>query len=247
MRLKVIACEIVFREVAYLAAKSKNIVDLAFMPKGLHDIETERMQERIQAEIDKTDPRIVETIALAYGLCNNGIVTLEAREIPMVVPRAHDCITFFFGSKKYYMDYFTSHPGTYFRTTGWSERKSAAEMEGKIMSQLGLDRTFEEYKEKYGEDAARYIMEVMGSWKKHYSRLCYIAMDIAEHLGYDEKAREDAREKGWQFEHHEGDIGLLERLLDGPPWDGEDFLILKPGQTLVATNKDDIIAARDKE
>jgi hypothetical protein len=247
VRLKIIGCEIVFREVAYLAAKSKNIVDLAFMPKGLHDIETERMRQRIQAEIDKTDPKIVETIALAYGLCNNGIMGLEAKEIPIVVPRAHDCITFFFGSKERYMEYFLAHSGTYFRTTGWSERKSAAELDGKIMSQLGLDRTFEEYKEKYGEEAARYITEVMGSWKKNYSRLCYIAMGIAEHLRYDEKAREEANEKGWQFERREGDSTLLERLLNGPPWDEEDFLILKPGQSLIATHKDDIIAARDKE
>lgn len=154
MRLKVIACEIVFREVAYLAAKSTNIMDLAFMPKGLHDIETPRMLERIQAEVDRTEPETVETIALVYGLCNNGIVGLEAKEIPIVVPRAHDCITFFFGSKKRYKDYFFAHPGTYFRTTGWAERKSAADIEGKIMSQLGLDRTFEEYKQKYGEGAA---------------------------------------------------------------------------------------------
>ncbi len=247
MRLKVIACEIVFREVAYLAAKSTNIMDLAFMPKGLHDIETPRMLERIQAEVDRTEPETVETIALAYGLCNNGIVGLEAKEVPIVVPRAHDCITFFFGSKKRYKDYFFAHPGTYFRTTGWSERKSTAEIEGKIKSQLGLDRTFEEYKQKYGEEAARYITEFIGSWKKNYSRLCYIAMGIAEHLSYDEKARGEAEEKGWQFECRQGDIGLLQRLLNGPPWDQEHFLILKPGETLIATNKDDIIAARGKK
>jgi len=246
VRLKVIACEIVFREVSYLAARSRNIVDLAFMPKGLHDIETSRMLERIQAEVDRTDPEIVEAIALAYGLCNNGIVGLEARKVYIVVPRAHDCITFFIGSKERYKEYFFAHPGTYFRTTGWSERKSAAEIEEKIMSQLGLNRTFEEYKQKYGEGAARYIMEIMGSWKKNYSRLCYIAMDIAEHLRYDEKARGEAQEKGWQFEHRQGDIGLLQRLLNGPPWEGQDFLILKPGETVIATNKDDIIAARAK-
>lgn len=72
-------------------------------------------------------------------------------------------------------------------------------------------------------------------------------MGIAEHLSYDEKARGEAEEKGWQFECRQGDIGLLQSLLNGPPWDQGDFLILKPGETLIATNKDDIIAARGKK
>ena len=37
-RYKVIACEIMFREVCLCASKSKNIVDTVFMPKGLHGI-----------------------------------------------------------------------------------------------------------------------------------------------------------------------------------------------------------------
>ena len=58
----------------------------------------------------------------ATALCSNGLVGLTARNIPVVVPRAHDCITLFLGSKERYLDYFQSHTGVYFKTSGWIER-----------------------------------------------------------------------------------------------------------------------------
>jgi hypothetical protein len=55
-RYKVIACEILFREVCLCAALSRQVVDLQFMPKGLHDIGEQKMADRLQSEIDRTDP-----------------------------------------------------------------------------------------------------------------------------------------------------------------------------------------------
>ena len=63
-----------------------------------------------------------DAVALAYGLCNNGLAGLEARRVPLVLLRAHDCITAFLGSRDRYARYFEDRPGTYFETTGWLER-----------------------------------------------------------------------------------------------------------------------------
>ncbi len=38
MRLKLIACEIFYRELCAAVARSVNQVDVEFLPKGLHDI-----------------------------------------------------------------------------------------------------------------------------------------------------------------------------------------------------------------
>ena len=57
-----------------------------------------------------------------YGLCGMGLVGLTARPKPVVIPRAHDCITLFLGSRERYLEYFNAHPGVYFKTTGWIER-----------------------------------------------------------------------------------------------------------------------------
>ena len=42
MRLKLIACEILHRELCAAVARSVNRVDIEFLPKGLHDAGQER-------------------------------------------------------------------------------------------------------------------------------------------------------------------------------------------------------------
>ncbi len=240
-RLCCIACEISYRELCLLVAESRNIVDLDFLPKGLHDIETEAMRDRLQEHVDAASSGKVpyDHIVLAYGLCNNGTVGLTARSIPMVIPKAHDCITFFLGSRERYREYFDSHPGTYFRTTGWTERNFARE-EGTIMEKLGLGKTYEQYVEQYGEENARFIMETMGKWEENYERLAYIDMGIARHLGYAKQSEEEAQDKSWIFEKLVGDLVLLRQLIEGQ-WDEEKFIIVKPGEKIVASGDEDIV------
>ena len=112
MRLRIVACEIFFRELCHLAARSARKVDVEFLPKGLHDQGGGAMRERLQAAIDATDPGRHDAVALAYGLCNNGLVGLRARALPLVLLRAHDCITAFLGSRARYARYFDERPGT---------------------------------------------------------------------------------------------------------------------------------------
>jgi len=244
-RVRAIACEIVHRELCFLAALARNVVDLAFLPKGLHDIETPDMAARIQQTIDATEPGLYDAIVLAYGLCNNGTVGLRAGEVPLVIPRAHDCITFFLGSRQRYQEQFDEHPGTYYRTTGWSER-NFSQVEGRVNEHLGLNRTYEELVRQYGEDNARYIHEMTSGWQQHYDRIVYVDQGLGGHLTHDRKAEEDAEERGWRFVRLPGDLALLGRLLDGP-WPEEDFLVVPPGCRIAASNDERILAARAAE
>ena len=157
MRLKIIACEIMFREICYCVSQSKNIIDIKFLRKGLHDFGQKEMSQALQQEIDQVAKNKYEAILLCYGLCSNGVAGLKTEIIPLIIPRAHDCITLLLGSKERYRQYFEAHPGTYFRSTGWIERNLLAEEDqGKdILSQLGLNRTLEEYVSKYGEENAQ--------------------------------------------------------------------------------------------
>jgi len=123
-RLKFIGCEIIYREACVLAARSPHIVDLQFLRKGLHDLETAQMLASVQSAVDQVADGY-DAILLGYARCSDGVVGLTARSVPVVVPRAHDCITFFFGSRRAYREYFDARPGTYYRTTGWEERQSA--------------------------------------------------------------------------------------------------------------------------
>ena len=55
-KLKFIGCEIIYREACWLAATSPALVDVEFLRKGLHDLETPDMLARVQGAIDEVDP-----------------------------------------------------------------------------------------------------------------------------------------------------------------------------------------------
>lgn len=240
-RFKFIGCEIAFREVCLLAAQSRHIVDVEFLTKGLHDIERADMRSRLQACIDAVDPQRYLAVLLGYARCSDGVAGVRAGAIPLVIPRAHDCITFFLGSKERYREYFDSHPGTYFRTSGWIEREFARETAG-VMAKLGLDRSYEEYVREYGKENADFIWQSIGSWQENYTRVTYIDTGVAADLGYEDRTRQEAADRGWEFDHLNGDLTLLRRLLGGE-WPEQEFVIVPPGGELVSHNDDRILDA----
>ena len=237
-RYRLIACEIAYRELCWCVARSPAIVDVHFLRKGLHDLETSDMLSEIQGAVDATDGELYSAVLLGYALCNNGVVGLVARNVPIVIPRAHDCITFFMCSKQRYREYFDSQPGTYFLTSGWCERDFAVEQDG-VYARLGLNRTYEDYVKEYGEENARFIIETVGGWEENYCRLTYIDMGLAGELGYEQEARARAQENGWAFERIEGEWSLLEGLTHGE-WDRERFLVVPPGHRVEATGDETI-------
>jgi hypothetical protein len=175
---------------------------------------------------------------------------VRAREIPLVIPKAHDCITFFFGSRNAYREYFDAHPGTYYMTSGWAERDTAGEGEDGytrpaygqtgVMAKLGLTESYEALVEKYGEENAAFIAESTGQWTNSYSRYLYLKMGVCPEEDYIEQTRREADEKGWEFELRDGDLGLLRKLLWGE-WDA-DMLIVRPGQKIAPRNDEDVLA-----
>jgi len=243
-RYKLIGCEILFREICLCAANSKNIIDLEFIKKGLHDMGVKIMSESLQKVIDNVDASRYGAILLCYGLCNNGVSGLRAR-VPIVIPRAHDCITLFLGSKERYTDYFYNNPGTYFHTSGWLERNaSGLEGEKNVLTQLGfqIDADYSNYAEQYGEENAKYLMEMLGDWTRNYKKYAYIDTGVGESAVYEAMSREKALNQNWEHESVKGDIRLIRDLLDGN-WNDEDFLVIPPGNTIAASNDESVMAS----
>ena len=71
-------------------------------------------------------PPKYDAILIGYALCSNGVVGLTSRRIPLVIPRGHDCITLLLGSKELYRDYFDSHRGIYWYSSGLDRTHHAA-------------------------------------------------------------------------------------------------------------------------
>ncbi|MEN6548949.1 MAG: DUF1638 domain-containing protein [Armatimonadia bacterium] len=249
-KLKFLGCEIIYREACFLAATGPHQVDVEFCLKGLHDLPREDMLAHMQRVVDAVpEDAGYEAILLGYARCNDGLVGLQAGGIPLVIPRAHDCITFFFGSRSEFQRYFNEYPGTYYLTTGWTERNKFGEegystpaygREG-VMAKLGLTEPYEVMVQKYGKDNADFIVESLGGWMKHYTRSLYLEMEVCDEAPFIERAEAEAQEKGWTFERRKGDWSLLRKLFYGQ-WD-EDFLIVPPKHRIVACNDDTVMAA----
>lgn len=119
-RLLAIGCEVFYREASAAVAQSHCIVDIEYMPKSLHDIGEKPMSCKLQSKIDsaiamRTPDTWPDAIVLLYGLCNNGIRGLHA-PVPIVIPRAHDCITLLLGSRTRYNEHFQTNPATFYRS-----------------------------------------------------------------------------------------------------------------------------------
>ena len=237
-RYRVIACEIYFREICKLASECENLLDIEFLRKGLHDIETKAMQAELQKAIDDTEPGKYDAILLAYGRCNNGVAGLYTKDSPLVIPRSHDCIGVFMGGCSKYREYFDQHPGTFYRTSGWTERDYVPQ--DSLMNNLGLNLSRQEIVDKYGEENAQYIMDTMGNWSDKYQYLAYIDMGLDIDKKYAELAKEEAEEKGLEYITITGDLSLLKNLLDGR-WDEKNFVVVEASKKLITDETGNIL------
>ncbi len=233
MRLKLIACEMLSREMCAAIARSPQQVDFEFLPKALHDL-GRGMQPRLQEVVDAIDPARYDAILLGFALCGNGVDGLVSRGVPLVIPRAHDCIALLMGCRDRYREYFERNPGVYFRSTGWLERGGDLQRPG---------YTLEELTARYGEDNGRYLFEQLNGYRSAYRQLTYIRTGLEPDGRFEQQARDEAERRGWRFDLVDGDLRLFEQLLAGV-WDDRDFLVVPPGWRVRACYNEGIL---DKE
>jgi N-methylhydantoinase A/oxoprolinase/acetone carboxylase beta subunit len=232
MKLKVVACGVFEPELRALIADSPHEVDLQLLDAGLHE-RPDHLRREAQAAIDAASD--ADAVVLVYGLCGRGTAGLIARRVPVVLPRVHDCLTLFLGSRAEYRRQFSSHPGTFYLTAGWYEKKVAPQGRqpvSQVDSRPGLEETdprFRAWADRYGEDNARAIVYFYDSWKRNYTRAAFIDTGLDDRSTYAAYAQDMAREFAWEYARLEGHTELLRALLEGD-WDRPDLVVLQPGQ-----------------
>lgn len=229
----IVACHVLWRELCYYAAQSRHVFDFCFLKKGLHDTPN-ILREELQRAIDEV-PEDCNATLVGYGLCSNGLVGIRARRSPLVIMRGHDCITYLLGSKERYREYFDQHPGTYWYTPGWIDQN---DMPGKDRYESLLRK----YTETYGEENAEYLMRMEQQWIANYSNAAYVDLGIGDTERHKAFTKKCAEYLGWGCEILSGDSRLVIDFVSGK-WNEEDFLIVEPGEMVVASHDERVIAA----
>ncbi len=245
-RYLALTCEALARTVYAVASTSPHTISVQLFKQGLHNT-PKVLRGSLQNQIDAVPSDEYDAILLLYGMCGTSTIGLTARQIPLVIPRAHDCITLYLGSRERYDAEFNAHPGTYWYSLDYMERNRDANAAGLGAANLGeMDDVYEDYVEKYGQDNADYLMEVMGEWGKHYDRAVYIDMGTGDGERFEQMARQQADRRSWLFERKQGNRRLMDMVVNGT-WPDEEVLVVPPGFTIRQQAGDGLVTAEPGE
>lgn len=235
MLIKFICCDVFTRIACDLVAKSRNIIDLEFIPMLTH-VEPDKLRQLIQERIDNNvseSGRKYEALILGFGLCGNAATGLSC-PIPMVIPRAHDCCTILMGSRESFTADFGNSLSTRWCSTGYYERTSIRGSGYPNLDQLANYKTSAEYMrylEQYDEDTAEYLWRTMHPMIETDESI-YIKTEGFEYSDSYENYKAQMDKMDIHLRTVTGDVSLLRALTEGD-WDEEKFLLVPPGKKIV--------------
>ncbi len=246
MRIKVIVCETLFREIYLAAAQAPNRCDLKFLPRECHD-DLEMMRRMLEEELAATNDgchrvergvrcpacdanRHHDAVVLAMGLCGNTVLGLRAPDVPLVLPKVHDCSGLLLGGNDRYL---AEEQRTVFYHQGAVETLGAGLVDA-VPKKYGLGRSLKEYIEKYGEDNGRYIHEMEHGFAAYNERALVLSHAETDKAGSIQSEVEDYMKTAgfnWHVETKPIIMTMFHRLLAGE-WDEKDFLVVPPGDVV---------------
>lgn len=237
-RIALLYCAVFAEEVAMFAPEAPGIVARREFEIGLHD-RPDELRATLQSAVDEiagaggADAGGIEAVALLYGLCGRGTAGLRAPGVPLVIPRAHDCITVFLGSASRFAE--RAGEPCYYYTPGWNRARRVP----------GPDREAalrEEFAKRFGPGDAEFLMEAERGFWTNYNRAAFVELGTPDAEAEAAYAKSCADWLGWGFERLKGDPSLLRDLLAGR-WDKERFLVVPPGSVIAHSPDERILRA----
>lgn len=211
----IIACAVLATDLKASAAELGLNVEFKFLEAGLHN-NPQLLRDRLQAAIDEhsaTDA--CDRIVIGYGICGKGTIGVQARSVPLILPRVHDCIALFLGGDRAYQNEFKKYPGTYYLSTGWCREKTDPGSQKGRWTYFGDKKlNFDELAAEHGEPAARQTFDFLNSWQKNYQRAAFIDTGAGAPARYEGLAREMAAQYNWRYEKIRGSRTLFKQMLN---------------------------------
>ena len=235
-RFLLLACRVLEGEIAAHRPAEGGPVDIEYFEIGLHD-QPDLLRATLQGAIDRAAERDdISAVVLAYGLCGLGTAGLAARRHPLVIPRAHDCITVFLGGKDLYQKHQAGNPGCYYYTPGWNRAR-------RVPGPGRLEHLRAEFAKKFDEEDVEFLLETERETWALRDTATYIDLGTPDAAAEADYAKASADSLGWKFEHIRGDATLLRDLLGGN-WDIARFQTVNPGFKLVHRPDEHILDTR---
>ena len=234
-KVVLLACSVFEREIALLTRGAEHIVETRWFEMGLHD-RPDNLRSTLQEALEAVEARTdIDAIVLAYGLCGRGTAGLRPLRHKLVIPRAHDCIAVFMGSKDAYSEHQRRCPTCYYYTPGWNRNR-------RVPGPEKLESLKTELAKKFDADDIEFLLETeREQWAMH-NTATYLDLGTDDAEAEAAYAKKCADWLGWKFERQRGDPKLLRDLLWGN-WDNERFQIIEPGMQLSQSADENILRA----
>lgn len=219
MNYKIISCEVFEKEIEYIIDKHKIDCKIVYTKKSAH-VEPSKLNVEIQKIINNTND--VEYILLGFGLCGNALRAIKSKNMKLIIPRAHDCCTIFLGSKNKFNQLYRDNKSIPWTSCGYGRIGDDYLRED---DPLELSQTMEQLIEKYGEENAKYVFEMLSpNYDNKNNDTIFIKIDETHDKTIYEKFVKKMEEEGKTVRIEEGSLSILEKLLLGK-WD-KDFLVI---------------------
>ncbi len=232
---RLIACNVLMREICRAIAEAPHAIDPEFTELGEH-VHSQSLQSLIQRSIDRASAadRHYDAILLGYGLCGNATVGLVARGVPLVIPRAHDCCTLLLGSREAFQNHFGDNPSRPFGSPGYLERGEYHLRRQKESTRIVYGDGYAELVEQYGRDNAEYIWRTMHPEPTEADPETAVFIEVPELASLDHRREfsDKVAAEGKKCVCLPGDLRLLRGLLAGA-WNPDEFLMVPPRHRIV--------------
>ena len=197
MRIGIIYCETLRSEIQTLAGKIPEVIHLIEMPWGLH-INPDELLAEVRRQIEDLQES-VDVIVLGYGRCQSLDQLGENFKVPVLLPKADDCIGVLLGQEQYEKE-ILNIPGTWFLSPGWTRMGTEF-----VFHELQLSRVG--HKDIDPLQLARRLLD-------GFSRALYIDIpSCGENEGLRLKAQKIAEDLGLRLEETKGSCDMLKKVI----------------------------------
>lgn len=202
----IIACKTLEDEIM-LAMKNTGLeFPVEYIESGLH----ERPKKLAQAVSELFEKVQADRVIMPLGQCGNSLIGIASGNFELIMPKVDDCLSLLIGSTAE-KSRIAAEDRAFFMTDGWLRGEST------VMSQYAMS------KEKYGEETALSILEMMYA---HYNTIGLIDSGAASVEELYDKTAEVAELLDLERKIYPGTVRYIEDLLTGP-WDNDRFIVKK--------------------